>query len=41
MSAEGRASLLSGLEEFVQVGLDIQEVPVQQEREPEKSVSYS
>ena len=37
MSAEGRASLLSGLEEFVQVGL---EVRAEQEREPEKHMSY-
>ncbi len=41
MSAEGRASLLSGLEEFIQVGLEIQETPVEQEREPEKDLSYS
>jgi DNA-binding MarR family transcriptional regulator len=41
MSAEGRASLLSGLEEFVQVGLEPQEAPVEQEREPEKDLSYS
>ncbi len=37
MSAEGRASLLNGLEEFVQVGL---EVRAEQEREPEKHMSY-
>jgi MarR family transcriptional regulator, organic hydroperoxide resistance regulator len=41
MSAEGRASLLSGLEEFIQVGLELQEAPVEQEREPEKDLSYS
>ena len=41
MSAEGRASLLSGLEEFVQVGLELQETPVEQEREAEKDLSYS
>ena len=41
MSAEGRAWLLSGLEEFVQVGLELQEAPVEQEREPEKDLSYS
>ena len=32
MSAEGRASLLNGLDEFVQIG---QAIPVEQEREPE------
>jgi DNA-binding MarR family transcriptional regulator len=32
MSAEGRASLLNGLDEFVQIG---QGIPVEQEREPE------
>ena len=37
MSAEGRTSLLSGLEEFVQVGLELQEAPVEQE----KDLSYS
>lgn len=37
MSAEGRASLLSGLEEFARVGL---EVRAEQEREPEKHMSY-
>src|SRR5258707_6995792 len=37
MSAEGRASLLSGLEEFARVGL---EVRAGQEREPEKHMSY-
>lgn len=37
MSVEGRASLLSGLEEFAQVGL---EVRAGQEREPEKHLSY-
>ena len=31
MSAEGRASLLSGLEEFVQVGLGVQEVVADQD----------
>ena len=36
MSAEGRASLLSGLEEFARVGL---EVRAEQEREPEKHMS--
>ena len=41
MSAEGRTSLLNGLEEFVQVGLEIQEAPVEQEREQEKDLSYS
>ena len=41
MSEEGRTSLLSGLEEFVQVGLEIQKAPVEQEREPEKDLSYS
>src|SRR2546421_2507899 len=41
MSAEGRTSLLSGLEEFVQVGLEIQEAPVEQEQEHEKDPSYS
>jgi DNA-binding MarR family transcriptional regulator len=39
MSAEGRSSLLSGLEEFVQVGLEPHEAPVEQE--PEKDLSYS
>src|SRR6266513_4779067 len=29
MSAEGRTSLLSGLEEFIKVGLEIQEAPVE------------
>ena len=38
MSAEGRASLLTGLDEFVQVG---QEIPVEQEREPEEHVTHS
>src|SRR5712691_333938 len=33
MSAEGRASLLNGLDEFVQIG---QVIPVEQEREPEE-----
>ena len=37
MSAEGRASLQSGMEEFAQVGL---EVRAEQEREPEKHMSY-
>ena len=32
MSTEGRASLLNGLDEFVQIG---QAIPVEQEREPE------
>ena len=41
MSAEGRASLLSGLEEFVQVGLEIQEAPTEQAQEPVKDLSYS
>jgi DNA-binding MarR family transcriptional regulator len=41
MSANGRSSLLSGLEELIQVGLEIQEAPVEQEREPEKDLSYS
>lgn len=36
MSVEGRASLLNGLDEFVQVG---QCVPVEQEREPEEQVA--
>jgi DNA-binding MarR family transcriptional regulator len=31
MSAEGRASLLSGLEEFVQVGLSVQEIHSEEE----------
>ena len=37
MSAEGRVSLLNGLEEFVRVG---QEVPVEQEQEPEKHLLH-
>jgi DNA-binding MarR family transcriptional regulator len=41
MSAEGRVSLLSGLEEFVRVGLELQEAPVEQELEAEKDLSYS
>jgi DNA-binding MarR family transcriptional regulator len=41
MSPVGRASLLSGLEEFVQIGLEIQEAPVEEEQEPEKDLSYS
>src|SRR5205085_3935279 len=41
MSAQGRTSLLNGLEEFVQIGLEVQETPVEQEREPEKHPSYS
>ena len=36
MNADGRASLLNGLEEFVQVGLGIQQAP-----ESEKDLSYS
>src|SRR5690348_9717041 len=39
MSAEGRASLLSGLEEFVQVGLGVQEVVADQDSE--RKISYS
>ncbi len=39
MSPEGRASLLSGLEEFVQVGLGVQEVVADQESE--RHISYS
>ena len=39
MSAEGRASLLSGLEEFVQVGLGVQEVVADQDSE--RNISYS
>ena len=35
MSVQGRASLLNGLDEFVRVGQDI---PVEQEQEPEKSI---
>jgi hypothetical protein len=38
MSAEGRASLLNGLDEFVQVG---QQIPVEQERELEGHVTHS
>jgi hypothetical protein len=38
MSAKGRASLLGGLDEFVQVG---QHIPVEQEREPEGHVTHS
>ena len=41
MSAEGRNSLLGGLEEFVQVGQENQEAPVQQEQEPQQNLSYS
>ncbi|HLX59618.1 MAG TPA: MarR family winged helix-turn-helix transcriptional regulator [Ktedonobacteraceae bacterium] len=41
MSAEGRTSLLSGLDEFVQVGLGVQKAPVEQEREAENQISYS
>lgn len=37
MSMEGRASLLNGLNEFVQVG---QSIPVEQEREPEEQVMH-
>lgn len=37
MSAEGRASLLDGLNEFVQVG---QSIPGEQEREPEEQVTH-
>jgi len=38
MSVEGRASLLNGLDEFVQVG---QLIPVEQEREPEEHLTHS
>jgi DNA-binding MarR family transcriptional regulator len=38
MSVEGRASLLNGLDEFVRVGQDI---PVEQEREPEEHLTHS
>jgi DNA-binding MarR family transcriptional regulator len=38
MSAEGRASLLTGLNEFVQVG---QSISVEQEQEPEEQVAHS
>ncbi len=38
MSTEGRASLLNGLDEFVQVG---QHIPVEQEREPEEHRMHS
>jgi len=38
MSAEGRASLLNGLDEFVQIG---QVIPVEQEREPEAQGTHS
>jgi len=38
MSAEGRASFLDGLEEFVRVG---QEGHVEREQKPEKHLSYS
>ena len=38
MGAEGRASLLKGLEEFVQVG---QNIPVEQECDPEEKVVRS
>jgi MarR family transcriptional regulator, organic hydroperoxide resistance regulator len=44
MSAEGRNSLLGGLEEFVQVGQEKQErqeAPGEQEQEPHKDLSYS
>jgi DNA-binding MarR family transcriptional regulator len=33
MSVDGRSSLLSGLEEYVQVGLEIQETPAEQEKD--------
>ena len=39
MSAEGRASLLSGLEEFVKVGLRVQEVV--DDQDSERHLSYS
>ncbi len=39
MSAEGRASLLSGLEEFVQVGLGVQEAVA--DRDSERHISFS
>ena len=38
MSAEGRASLLNGLDEFVQVG---QSIPVEQEGEAEEQMAHS
>ncbi len=38
MSEEGRSSLLSGLEEFVQVGLGVQEVIADQDSE--RNISY-
>ena len=38
MSADGRASLLNGLDEFVRVG---QNIPVEQEREPEEHLAHS
>jgi hypothetical protein len=38
MSAEGRASLLNGLSEFIQVG---QSIPVDQECEPEEQAAHS
>lgn len=38
MSTEGRASLLNGLDEFVHVG---QNIPVEQEREPEEHLAHS
>ncbi len=46
MSAEGRASFLDGLEEFVRVGLEEfvragQEAHIEREQEPEKHLSYS
>ena len=37
MSVEGRASLLNGLNEFVQIG---QSIPVEQEREPEEQATH-
>lgn len=38
MSAEGRASLLNGLSEFIQVG---QSIPVEQEQVPEEQPAHS
>ena len=39
MTAEGRAALLNGLDEFVQVGLEVQEVHVEPELEKHPSLT--
>ena len=41
MSAEGRTSLLNGLEEFTQVGQEVQEALIERERESEKLMLHS